>query len=113
MLYQRACASSFELTRTATRTFRRTMAGFELYSPSEVCAFLKQQIPTISEAVLDQVIAHKVDGEVFPYIDDEYLRELAPLVGDTFKVKKAIHKARELLSEVSFVTLTVSWQLYV
>ena len=64
------------------------MASFDLYSPADVLKILKEQIPTISEDILDKIVAHKVDGEVFLNIDDEYLREIAPLVGDRFKVKK-------------------------
>ena len=78
------------------------MASFDLYSPADVSKFLKEQIPTISEDILDKIVAHKVDGEVFLNIDDEYLREIAPLVGDRFKVKKAIRTARSLYSVVSF-----------
>ena len=39
-----------------------------LYSPQQVCEFLKSEIPTISD-ILEQVIAHKIDGEVFLEMD--------------------------------------------
>ena len=77
-------------------------ANFEvLYSPQQVCEFLKSEIPTISDDVLEKVIAHKIDGEVFLEMDDEYLREIAPLVGDRIKIKRAIRTAVNMTSRVS------------
>ena len=50
------------------------MANFEvLYSPQQVCEFLKSEIPTIFDDILEKVIAHKIDGEVFLEMDGEYL----------------------------------------
>ena len=78
------------------------MANFEeFYSPQQVCEFLKNEIPTISGDILDKIIAHKIDGEVFLEIDDEYLREIAPLVGDRVKMKRAIRTAVNLTTRVS------------
>ena len=48
----------------------------------------------MSDSVLETIIAQKIDWEVLVEIDDEYLREIAPLVGDRLKIKKAIHKAQ-------------------
>ena len=78
------------------------MANFEeFYSPQQVCEFLKNEIPTISGDILEKIIAHKIDGEVFLEIDDEYLREIAPLVGDRVKMKRAIRTAVNLTTRVS------------
>ena len=84
------------------------MASFENRSPDQVCKFLKEQIPNISDSVLDKIVLHKVDGEVFLAIDDEYLREIAPLVGDRFKVKKAIGVARSISSLVRLCVCMLS-----
>ena len=48
---------------------------------------------------------HKVDGKVFLAIDDEYLREIAPFVGDRVKVMKAIGIAQSLSSLVNILYL--------
>lgn len=68
------------------------MAGiesFETFSPSQVCDYLKQEIPTLSQDVLRQLEEHKIDREVFLGLNDEYLREVAPLLGDRLKIKKS------------------------
>ena len=82
------------------------MANFkELYSPQQVCEFLQSEIPMISGEILEKIIAHKIDGEVFLEMgsDDEYLREVAPLVGDRIKIKRAICTAVNLTSRVSLI----------
>ncbi len=76
------------------------MDCFISYSPDAVSKYVKDNVPTVSESTLKKIVAHKIDGEVFLEIDDEYLREIAPLVGDRLKIKKAIHKARSF-QEVS------------
>ena len=52
------------------------MAANISLSPEEVCAYLKQQIPFISEGILERFVEHKIDGEVFLQLNDEYLREI-------------------------------------
>ena len=68
-------------------------ANIESLSPEEVCAYLKEQIPFISEGILESIVEHKIDGEVFLELNDEYLREITPLLGDRLKLKKIINKA--------------------
>ena len=67
--------------------------NIESLSPEEVCAYLKDQIPFISEGILERFVEHKIDGEVFLELNDEYLREIAPLLGERLKLKKIINKA--------------------
>ena len=55
---------------------------FETLSPVQVCAYLTGEIPNISQEVLEKLEEHKIDGEVFLGLNDEYLREVAPLLGD-------------------------------
>ena len=68
-------------------------ANFESFSPDEVCDFLKEHVPSISDSILQEIKAHKIDGEVFLALNDEYLRELAPLLGDRLKIKHVIAAA--------------------
>lgn len=77
------------------------MASFDEYTPEQVVAFVKGGIPTLSVEVLETITAHKIDGEVLLEMNDEYLLEIAPLLGDRLKLKKAIIKARGLVHSVS------------
>ena len=63
-------------------------ANFEALSPENLCLFLRNEIPTISEDVLEEIVEHKIDGEVFRDLNDDYLREIAPLLGDRLKIKR-------------------------
>lgn len=76
--------------------------SFELFSPSDVCDFLKEKVPGVSESVLERVIDHKIDGDVFLQLNDDYVKELAPLLGDRLKVRKALTSLLAGRSTVSF-----------
>ena len=76
-------------------------AVFERLSPAEVCDYLKEQIPSISHSILEKIVEHKIDGEVFLALNEEYLREVAPLLGDRLKVKRAISTALSKTCSVS------------
>ena len=65
-------------------------ACFKSLSPAGVRDFLVDEIATISKDVLEIVVEHKIDGEVFLSLDDDLLREIAPLVGDRFKIKRLL-----------------------
>jgi hypothetical protein len=65
-------------------------ANFEALSPENLCLFLRNEIPTISEDVLEKIVEHKIDGEVFRDLTDDYLREIAPLLGDRLKIKRVL-----------------------
>ena len=55
---------------------------------------------SLSRNVLDLILEHKIDGEVFLELNDDYLREICPLVGDRLKIKKVIASATSLYSKV-------------
>lgn len=79
------------------------MAHFDtIYTSEDVCLYVREEISTISQSVLEAIAAQKIDGEVFLELDDECLREIAPLGGDRLKLKKAIRKAQSLSSMVSY-----------
>ena len=75
--------------------------SFETFSPSQVCDYLKLELPTLSQEVLRKLEEHKIDGEVFLGLNDEYLREVAPLLGDRLKIKRVIYSALTMSSSVS------------
>ena len=83
------------------------------YSCEEVVEFVKKRIPTISEGVLSAIADNKIDGEIFLEIDEESLREIAPLIGDRAKLKKIIAKLRntETLAKVHLTCFCVYWSL--
>jgi hypothetical protein len=68
-------------------------AGLEGLSPREICAYVKDQIPSISDEVLERFKEHEIDGSVFLELNDEYLREIAPRLGDRLKLKRIITRA--------------------
>ena len=72
------------------------MARFEEFSPENVRDYIQEQIPQIEKDVLENIVLHKIDGETFLILNDEYLREIAPLLGDRLKIKKHIVKLQEV-----------------
>ena len=56
-----------------------------------MCTYLEQEIPTLSQEVLMKLQEHQIDGQVFMGLNDEYLREVAPLLGDRMKLKRVIN----------------------
>ena len=61
-------------------------AGFEGLSPEEICAYVKEQIPSISDEILERFKQHEIDGSVFLELNDEYLREIAPRLGELKRI---------------------------
>ena len=75
---------------------------------------LKKQIPFISEGILERSVEHKINGEVFLQLNDEYLREIAPLLG-RLKLKKIINKAlaESFVSHLLYYSRVISILVYV
>ena len=90
-------------------------ANIESLSPEEVCAYLKEQITFISEGILERFVEHKIDGEVFLELNDEYLREIAPLLGDRLKLNKIINEAlaESLVSNFLYYSRVISILVHV
>ena len=66
-------------------------------SVEELCCYIQEELQGIGD-VLDNIRKHKIDGETFLQLNEEYLREVAPLLGDRIKLKTLITKARNPLS---------------
>ena len=64
-------------------------------SVEEVCEYLYDSIHDIDESVLDNIRKHKIDGSILMQLNEEYLREVVPLVGDRVKVRQLISKSLE------------------
>ena len=84
------------------------MATFRDYTPEDVCLYIKEKVSTIFDGVLKNIVAEKIDGEVLLEMDDDSLREVAPLVGDRLKIKKAISKAYLSAPIVSYTQMVRS-----
>ena len=86
-----------------------------VFRPKRFCAYLKEQSPLISEGILERFVEHKIDGEVFLELNDEYLREIAPLLGDRLKLKKIINKAlaESLVSHFLYYSRVISILVHV
>ena len=89
--------------RCCTVRMMASRVDFEELSPEKLCSFLQQQMPKLSEDILTKILEHKIDGEVFLGLNDEYLREIAPLLGDRMKLRRVLAAT---LAEVS-VSFTV------
>lgn len=80
------------------------------FTPQEVCLFLKERVPGISEEVLQVLPSQNIDGEVFLELDNDndYLHVIAPLLGDKVKLKKAIRIAKTSILSVRNKSLSYS-----
>ena len=74
---------------------------FDEFSPADVCSFLRENVPSISEELFQAILDHKIDGEIFVSLTDDHLREIAPLLGDRLKIKRLLTKTAAGLSNVS------------
>lgn len=63
---------------------------FDQFSPAEVCTYVRKIAPTLEKSVFEKLVEHKIDGETFLVLNDEYLREISPLLGDRLKIKRII-----------------------
>ena len=59
-------------------------------SVEDPCSYLLTQIPDLDNTVLDNFRKHRIDGQVFLQLNDEYLREVTPLLGDRIKLKTVL-----------------------
>lgn len=66
------------------------MEDLESATVEEICEYLIKSIPGIDEDIIENFKRHKIDSSVFIQLTDEYLRELAPLLGDRLKIKRAV-----------------------
>ena len=78
----------------------------EKLSTVALCDYLNAEIPTLSKDVVSLIQEHKIDGGAFVELEDESLKEIAPLLGDRLKLKRIIKAAlarevRYLLSKTS------------
>ena len=78
------------------------MAGVEDFSTEDVCTYIQEQVPDISQSFLEALKEHRIDGGVLLELTDEYLRELALLLGDRINIKRVIRFALSTNSPVSF-----------
>ena len=63
------------------------MSCVENKDVDELCDFIKDSILDIECDVLENFKRHNVNGEIFAQLDEEYLRELPPLLGDRVRLK--------------------------
>jgi hypothetical protein len=78
---------------------------FESFTPSEVCEYLRRSDSTLDVAVYDKIAEHKIDGEIFMSLTEEYLREVAPLLGDRVRIKRILNSLLVTCSSVSILVI--------
>ena len=59
-------------------------------SVNDLCEFLEIEFPDLEDHVLENIKKHKIDGQTFLQLNEEYLKEVAPPLGDRLKLKKVI-----------------------
>ena len=80
-------------SRDQARSVISTGRIMENFTVEEVCQYLNESISDIDETVVESFRKHKIDGLTFIQLNEEYLRELAPLLGDRIKIKKLVSDA--------------------
>lgn len=73
------------------------------FSPEEVVAFLKENLPGISVDVFTTIVTQKIDGEILLELSDSDMREIAPLLGDRLKIKRIIQRSQAPVSHCFLV----------
>ena len=59
-------------------------------SVNDLCEFLEIEFPDLEDHVLENIKKHKINGQTFLQLKEEYLKEVAPPLGDRLKLKKVI-----------------------
>ena len=77
---------------------RKMSAEIENKTVDDLCDFLSQE-QEIDTSVVENIRKHKIDGSIFIQLDEEYLREVAPLLGDRIRLKRIVASAVEPFSE--------------
>ncbi len=74
------------------------MVSIQSKDVEDLCQFLELELPSLDEDVIESMRRHKIDGVTFLQLNEEYLRELAPLLGDRMKLKRIITAGFEAIS---------------
>ena len=59
-------------------------------SVNDLCEFSEIEFPDLEDHVLENIKKHKIDGQTFLQLNEEYPKEVAPPLGDRLKLKKDI-----------------------
>ena len=78
--------------------------SIEEFSSDEVCGLLSDRLPQLDREVFDNIIKHKIDGELFLFLNDGSLREIAPILGDRLKIRRLINQLLANLDQPSTVS---------
>ncbi|XP_019862681.1 PREDICTED: uncharacterized protein LOC109591386 [Amphimedon queenslandica] len=84
------------------------MAQIHSLSVDGLVDLLQKEIPGLEAAVSDNIRRHKIDGQIFIQLNEEYLREIAPLLGDRVRLKQIISSSLEP-STCNFASSPVSF----
>ena len=80
---------------------------FDSFSSVEVCDYLRRHAPSLDNSVFEKMMEHKIDGEVFLCLNEEYLREIAPLRGDCLKIKLILNSLLASCSSVCYCYICI------
>ena len=74
------------------------MVSIQLKDVEDLCQFLELELPSLDKDVIESMRRHKIDGVTFLQLNEEYLRELAPLLSDRMKLKRIVTAGFEAIS---------------
>ena len=78
---------------------------------ADFCACLKEEIPDLSDSVVQEILKHRIDRVTFIELTEDNLKEIAPLLGDRMKLKieqKRLLSKRFVGSTVIFISYRTS-----
>ena len=67
----------------------------------EICVFMREELPSLDEDVIETFRQNKINGIAFIELNDKYIRELCPVLGDNMKIKKIVQTCVEPISSPS------------
>ena len=75
-----------------------SLHNFSSMTPDDICVFWREELPSLDEYVIE---TFRQSGIAFIELNDEYLRELCPVLGDHMKIKKIVQTCVQSISSPS------------
>ncbi|KAL5493862.1 hypothetical protein EMCRGX_G015096 [Ephydatia muelleri] len=73
---------------------------------ADFCACLKEEIPDLSDSVVQEILKHRIDRVTFIELTEDNLKEIAPLLGDRMKLKIEQKRllSKRIDQDIEFIT---------
>lgn len=67
----------------------------------DVCSYLREHILSLDEDIIESFLNNRIDGVAFAELNDDYLKELCPILGDRMKLRNLVQSCVEPTSTPS------------